>query len=257
VGGDPRALGGTQPVAVEVFTPGFGCARAPVSVRAYGVFLQQLRMQGVDVSEALPYPTRRGPEVSPLRFGPDDALTLAPDWDGHHWSLDWPICVIGLEQAEAYAAWIGAQRGGIARLPTEHEWERMVRGADRRLYPWGDHCEVGWAWTQEVWAPSRLACPAPVGAHPVDVSVFGVLDAVGNVASFTLDPRDADPDAPVRVRGGSWLSGLTQLRIGSRLTVPRRARPASVGLRWVRTLPLPAPDPGGALGPAEELGAAP
>jgi serine/threonine-protein kinase len=236
VGGDPRALGATIAAPEQVYTPAFVCAAAPVRVGEYVTFLQDRQRRGDDVAQLLPFPPRRGPEDSPIQLREDGELRLLPDWDGHEWGLDWPICVIGLDSCWAYAEWISARRGGRGRLMRENEWERAVRGADLRLYPWGDHVELGWAWSQELWASSRLARPAPVGAHPVDTSVFGLVDAVGNVACYTPGPALPPDDAPVRVRGGSWISGATQLRIGSRLLVPRTARPASVGLRWARDL---------------------
>ena len=90
--------------------------------------------------------------------------------------------VIGLSWYEcvAYCRWLSAETGQFSRLPTEDEWEKGARGADGRVYPWGNELD-----------PSRLngrgpgdrqVCTStPVGLYPTGVSPFGLFDCVGNV----------------------------------------------------------------------------
>jgi formylglycine-generating enzyme required for sulfatase activity len=146
-----------------------------------------------------------------------------PDWcgiikndDGDYevvpGKADYPVVLLKLEGAEAYAEWAGK------RLPTEYEWEIAARGAAERAYPWGD---------QE---PSdnllnynfRIGHTVRCGSYPDGVTPEGVHDMAGNVCEMLAntwaaypwgEPQEFENIRARKVcRGGSWVSSDTSIK---------------------------------------------
>lgn len=148
---------------------------------------------------------------------------------------DCPVAAVSWHDARGYCAWLTEtwrSQGVITpgqgvRLPTEAEWEKAARGADGRLYPWGDEWDAERCNTSE----SGRGETTPVDAYPQGASPYGLLDMVGNVWEWTAslwgedfwqptfrypyDPGDgredwAAGDHVLRVlRGGSYTNNWT------------------------------------------------
>ncbi len=153
-----------------------------------------------------------------------------------------PISGLTLEDAMAYARWIGKL------LPTERQWEFAARGRENRKYPWGNldpdttRCNFG----------DYLGMPSIVSMHDTGATPEGVNDMAGNIHEWTLDGfvpynptnggDNTQSDDPRRVvRGGSWHSDPQELRTTSRKGLFPQSQLTTVGFRCV--LPASAIDP--------------
>jgi serine/threonine protein kinase len=94
-----------------------------------------------------------------------------------------------------------AQRkaGGRYRPPSVDEWLKAARGADKRLYPWGNTANPNFA---NVSRGSEATAPKPGGRFPLDCSVYGVYDMAGNLSEWTTEFRVTGGEKYFVIKGG-------------------------------------------------------
>lgn len=106
---------------------------------------------------------------------------------------DHPVVGVNLLDAASFCHWASSGTGLKLRLPTEPEWEKAARGADGRIYPWGNQWEPGRCNSYE----SRLGGTCSVNKFsPAGDSPYGVADMGGNVQEWILSvyrPYPYDP----------------------------------------------------------------
>jgi formylglycine-generating enzyme required for sulfatase activity len=143
---------------------------------------------------------------------------------------DHPVVLVSWDDAKAFCDWAGLA------LPSEEQWEKAARGADGRLWPWGNedptaaHCNFN----RNVDTTTPAAQYSPKGDSP-----YGCADMAGNVWEWTESWYDEAKTRRV-VRGGSWLSSRNLARAAYRYSSHPVDRPSLLGFRVVRRPPSPA-----------------
>jgi len=99
-----------------------------------------------------------------------------------------PVVGIRVEDAEAYAAWVGG------RLPKREEWEFAARGADGRDFPWGNKFVPGYANTRDRWAGKQ---------EHLTWDQFEDVDSPKGLSPFGLSHMSGNAGELVRV-GNEW-----------------------------------------------------
>jgi formylglycine-generating enzyme required for sulfatase activity len=139
--------------------------------------------------------------------------------DSSIWGSDrQPVVAIDLNDAKAYASWCGK------RLPSEEQWEKAARGAEGRLFPWGDDLKERNCNSFE----AGLECTSVVGSYPKGISPYGIHDMSGNVWELTTGQWDNELPA---MRGGCYLTYLQFCRCTARWAPDREE--LREGAKWL------------------------
>ena len=163
------------------------------------------------------------------------------DWKTQQKQPDHPVVCVSWNDALAYVRWLAKLTGQPWRLPSEAEWEKAARGADGRLYPWGDTFDKTRCNTDA----SAIGRTTSVGRYPNGKSLYHVHDMTGNVWEWTCsllmkypyrknDGREnLDSTGNRALRGGSWDDFSRNARAACRIWSRAINRYSSHGFRLV------------------------
>lgn len=244
-------LGASALAPEQVHLHGFFIARYPVTMAEYLAFINDLEQRDPEAAIAH-MPRTRGAGILCQKsvdghYEPIDALIVGsarqryPTGQGHEWFL--PVFGVSWYDAQAYIAWRSQRDNRIYRLPDELEWEKAARGADGRLYPWGEQFDA--ACCKMSRSRPEPAQPEPVGAFTFDESPLGVRDMAGGVSEWTRsvftiqgptfeERKRHDPEMTSfeRVcRGGAWNQPHIFCQAAFRTPMLPNSREPSVGFR--------------------------
>jgi formylglycine-generating enzyme required for sulfatase activity len=171
---------------------------------------------------------------------------LPNDWQNKQPSQDkgnYPVVHVSWVDVVAYCHWLAETTGKSYRLPSEAEWEKGARGADGRIYPWGNQWDAKCCNSVK----SGKLDTTPVDAYPTGASLYGLLDMAGNVWEWcsTIWQEKAYPfqvndewaqDYLAKIerrtlRGGAFVDDAQSIRCAVRANLSPNFRDNDLGFR--------------------------
>ena len=202
--------------------------------------------------------------VTEITFAQWDACVSAGGCDARPSDNGWgradrPVINVSWDDAQKYTSWLSNKSGFSYSLPSESQWEYGARAGDTGRLVGGSEaaiCAFANGAGQESglkWGNGNCTDPAADRTLPtgmLSANKFGLRDMIGNVSEWTLDCntlnlRDAPTDGRAdqrgscnqRVaRGGSWFSGVNDLRYSARLMQRRGDSNDFTGFRVIRKI---------------------
>jgi formylglycine-generating enzyme required for sulfatase activity len=257
---DPQGQDNERPAREVHFARGFAIARNETTVADFRRFIAASHYQtwATRAGHSTVYDEKGGV------FSEHEGVDWRRDHVGRIAAPTLPVVHVTHADAQAYANWLSDQTGHRYRLPSEAEFEYVLRAGSKDTYPWGpgppkrivgnlpgdgDLSRLGRRWGNPI-PGYRDAFWGPSPARIFPVERFGTYDMIGNVSEWTLDcwhdsyqraPVDGsawvNPGCPSRVvRGASWGSSLDQARSASRLPMDNDTSTARLGFRVVREI---------------------
>ncbi len=241
------------------FERGFALSITEVTVADFRRYVQ--------ASNARPRATRRGHSIvydeRSGNFVRHSGVDWQSDYNGGPALANAPVMHVSVRDAEHYAIWLSEQTGRSYRLPSEAEFEYVLRAGSSGRYPWGDAGTPpprsgNFTGAEDVspsgrrWYNAFVGYgdgwwgPAPVGSF--EPNAWGVHDVAGNLSEWVADcwhasyrraPADGaawfNPGCRQRViRGGNWANAPEQTRAAWRQSQDSDTTSARIGFRLVR-----------------------
>jgi len=258
--GEADSADAERPLRNIRFDRGIAMARTEITVAEFRRFVNATRYRA--------RATRRGYSTIYDERSGNFARVGNVDWQsdyiGKPAADNMPVLHISVSDAMRYAEWLSQETGQRYRLPSEAEFEYVLRTGSQARYPWGDGgpptkagnftgagdvSPSGRRWSNAfdgyadgAWGPAPTASFLP--------NRWGVHDLAGNVSEWVDDcwhssyrraPRDGRPwvNPGCRnqvIRGGSWASSPAHTRSAWRQGTDVNNTSARVGFRVVRDI---------------------
>jgi len=257
-GSDKNALPNEKPAHRVQLAEMFAIARTETTVAQFAAFVADTGH--VTVAEQAGFSEVF--DLASSKLVPGKGVNWRHDHLGKSSGDDFPVVHVAFADAEAYVQWLSRKTGKRYRLPTEAEWEYVLRAGTESVYPWGDKAKNlekgnltgeldvfpnGRNWRNAI-ARYRDGYWALAPVRQYSSEGFGTFDMTGNVSEWVQDcwhenyrraPGNGqawvNPGCTQRVvRGSAWLSAVTQARSSYRAPANARQTSARIGFRVVR-----------------------
>lgn len=211
IGGD---LGARDPLPSMCLEVGPFCVgRKQVSMDQYLKYLEKI---GETRPKFSTFPSYMGQPLLDLVKGKwqNRGISISDDAD----FLSIPVVGIDYDCAKKFCEVYNPPSGLVCDLLHEDEWEAVGRGADFRIFPWGDSFVPGFSNVNDgsgVRPPGLEA----TGCRRTDQSAFGLYDMSGNAEEWCGAPtfETTSEERFAVARGGSWYNPMQPSRLASRV----------------------------------------
>lgn len=173
-----------------------------------------------------------------------------------------PVINVTWTDAMEFVAWLRKKTGKPYRLPSEAEWEFAARGGTPSPRFWGRDPDRSCRYANVLDLTAQRTVRLSLQSHgcadgfvftspagSFEPNMYGLFDMLGNVWQWTSDCWDQQPRAATGasgsaescrfrvLRGGSWMSDASNVRVTSRQRTDPEDADINIGFRVARDLP--------------------
>ena len=184
-------------------------------------------------------------DASPGQWNMKSGIRVVPKHSGWWWepstklwATKWrsgrPVSRVSQLAAMEYAAWRSRSSDRwLFKLPDDGQWEKAARGADRRIYVWGNYLIANFFWSYNAFSDPKSNKHVTGNVFSTDESVYGIRDLAGSLREFTRS-KALPRYNYVSLRGGNFrTTDEYESRIATRNGLPPDEADIRVGIRLI------------------------